>query len=409
MSSWMCPEFDARASAPTYNSFDPNIRDEECFLNEMRSGSKSTCSRCDIAGPNASAFDFTKEDGISSKRSKFRFKSSKEKPPKERHSKHWLESDPNKYTNDPSRARIFKDRHHHAHHQSKRRKHSHDRHHNPDDEAFHNERDSFYDDYKRYHDPPPSNHHTSDDAFRESLFDAMADDEGAEFWQGVYGQPIHTYPDKRPGPEGKLEQMTEDEYVAYVRAKMYEKTHEHVMNEKQKREELKARQKAWHAQQRAKEGEREEFQKQIEKSRKERQERALNSSWRGAWSCYLEQWRLFRHRVSCLNPDLPLEKRSKATVKDLIWWPVFSGNQEDVSKENVEQFFKRGPQCYENRNTSSVSEMQATFKAERVRWHPDKVQQMMGSHRPDEATTKAITAVFQIIDELWNHYQNAPS
>ena len=30
-------------------------------------------------------------------------------------------------------------------------------------------------------------------AFRESLFDAMADDEGAAFWEGVYGQPIHVY------------------------------------------------------------------------------------------------------------------------------------------------------------------------------------------------------------------------
>src|SRR5436190_10673322 len=33
-----------------------------------------------------------------------------------------------------------------------------------------------------------------DTAFRESLFDALADDEGAAYWESVYGQPIHIYP-----------------------------------------------------------------------------------------------------------------------------------------------------------------------------------------------------------------------
>ena len=36
-------------------------------------------------------------------------------------------------------------------------------------------------------------HLSPDTAFRESLFDALADDEGAAFWEGVYGQPIHSY------------------------------------------------------------------------------------------------------------------------------------------------------------------------------------------------------------------------
>src|SRR5436853_946524 len=45
-------------------------------------------------------------------------------------------------------------------------------------------------------------------AFRESLFDAMADDEGAMFWESVYGQPIHNYPKTYVNQRtGKLEQM----------------------------------------------------------------------------------------------------------------------------------------------------------------------------------------------------------
>ena len=40
-------------------------------------------------------------------------------------------------------------------------------------------------------------------AFIESLFDALADDEGAAYWEDVYGQPIHTYPNVKEGPGGR--------------------------------------------------------------------------------------------------------------------------------------------------------------------------------------------------------------
>ncbi|KAI2835100.1 hypothetical protein CBS11350_10290 [Aspergillus niger] len=53
-------------------------------------------------------------------------------------------------------------------------------------------------------------------AFRESLFDALGDDEGAAYWESVYGQPIHTYsvPEVPKGPNGELEMMDEEEYAA---------------------------------------------------------------------------------------------------------------------------------------------------------------------------------------------------
>ncbi|KAJ8120335.1 hypothetical protein ONZ43_g2935 [Nemania bipapillata] len=77
-----------------------------------------------------------------------------------------------------------------------------------------------------------------DAAFRESLFDAMADDEGAAYWEGVYGQPIHTYSreERRVGPEGELERMDDDEYAAFVRQKMWEKTHQGLLEERARRE-----------------------------------------------------------------------------------------------------------------------------------------------------------------------------
>ena len=61
--------------------------------------------------------------------------------------------------------------------------------------------------------PPPLDPET---AFRESLFDALADDEGAAYWEGVYGQPIHIYGSQKPGPDGELERMDDDEYAAFA-------------------------------------------------------------------------------------------------------------------------------------------------------------------------------------------------
>jgi len=77
----------------------------------------------------------------------------------------------------------------------------------------------------------------SEAAFRESLFDAMADDEGADYWSSIYGQPIHTYPNTYLSPEtGRLEKMTDEEYTEFVRTKMWEKTHQHVLEERARRE-----------------------------------------------------------------------------------------------------------------------------------------------------------------------------
>lgn len=42
------------------------------------------------------------------------------------------------------------------------------------------------------------------------------------------------------------------------------------------------------------------------------------------------------------------------------------------------------------------------MKKERVRWHPDKMQQKAGSEGLDEDTTKIVTAVFQMVDRLWS-------
>ena len=47
------------------------------------------------------------------------------------------------------------------------------------------------------------------------------------------------------------------------------------------------------------------------------------------------------------------------------------------------------------------AEFLARLKEERVRWHPDKIQQKLGG-RVDEAVMRDVTAVFQIVDKLWS-------
>jgi hypothetical protein len=58
-------------------------------------------------------------------------------------------------------------------------------------------------------------------AFQTSLFDALADDEAASYWESVYSQPIHVY--SRPVEQtasGELQDMDDETYAAYVQRKM---------------------------------------------------------------------------------------------------------------------------------------------------------------------------------------------
>lgn len=220
-------------------------------------------------------------------------------------------------------------------------------------------------------------------AFRASLFDAMRDDEGAQFWEGVYGQPVHTYPNTKPGPDGKLERMTDDEYAAYVRTKMYEKTHQYLIEEKERRD--AARRQNEKMRREAVEQER-EFRRNLEKSLKRGNERALKKAWSEKWNNYLMRWDI-------------LEKDGHKEI-DLasIPWPVASGKRSDINLEEIERFFAYGP----TGGKPSETQLKKLLKSERIRWHPDKIQQKLGGQEIDKSILQASTFVFQVIDKLWS-------
>lgn len=260
-------------------------------------------------------------------------------------------------------------------------------------------------------DPDASN----SDAFRASLFDALADDEGAAaYWENIYSQPIHVYP--RPSVHnkatGRLEEMNDEQYVEYVKQQMWERKHPEVVNERKQRERERKAEEASRARRR------EEFIRRKEQAAWERSQRrtfrnegadqrykyefAGDRHWSGqdpsmtkaeqreyisAWSNYLAAW-------DRLKRDL-LEQRQKgeenpASASKRISWPVLKSKP--PTKANIEAFMQHIP-------SDDRKERLRLLKAERVRWHPDKVQQRFGG-TVDEGTMKVVTGVFQVVDSL---------
>lgn len=227
--------------------------------------------------------------------------------------------------------------------------------------------------------PPPLD---PEAAFRESLFDAMADDEAASYWEHVYDQPIHVYPNQKVGPQGELERMTDDEYATYVRQKMFEKTHAGLLEEKAHREEQRERRERERQHRRREEDEharrRRKLQSDVEQSLRRGEARRLRKEWDGLWAEYAKGWATWDGHLT----KLP--------------WPVKRGRRGDVKEEDVRTFFVEGL------NLQDIGEraFAAQLKEERVRWHPDKIQQRLGGDVHREVM-KDVTAIFQIIDRLW--------
>lgn len=293
------------------------------------------------------------------KSSKFRFKS------KHSHSHSHSHRSSRHRERDYENGEVDQDRDNQSSHH---RRHEHRRHHRH--HPRHKRRRSRSPTPQNPHEPPPLD---SDAAFRESLFDAMADDEGAAYWESVYGQPIHVYPNMKPtGPLGELEQMDDEEYAAYVRQKMWGKTFQGLLEERARREAKKKEKDT-------REHEARRLTKEMEESLRRGQERRRRKGWKDKWEEYAAGWAAWDGTL------------------DGMKWPVASGRRKDIDGETVRDFFVHGIDPVEVGETAFYSKL----KEERVRWHPDKMQQKLGE-RFDDAVSRDVTAVFQIIDKLWS-------
>ncbi|RMZ75791.1 hypothetical protein DV738_g5278, partial [Chaetothyriales sp. CBS 135597] len=277
-------------------------------------------------------------------------------------------------------------------------------------------KDENYNDDER--DPSPTSHpltrngsdtHLDPDiAFRESLFDALADDEGADFWQSVYGQPIHTYANAVRNEEtGDLEQMDDEEYAQFVRQKMWEKSREGIEAEREQRRQQKLKQrerKRAEHQRAAPFGEAHnnwEFEFEIEASLRRGRRRRDDKRWQGLWTNYLQKWHDLRALADSTNCNREKAQPTNLVLSNEIAWPVESGKREDIDADKIEAFFTKAVGTIDS--TQDRSDLLRTIlKQERVLWHPDKMQQRYGMMQIDELTMQGITATFQVLDKMWN-------
>lgn len=241
----------------------------------------------------------------------------------------------------------------------------------------------------------------------------MGDDEGAAYWESVYGQPIHTYPDKKRNEEtGELEKMSDEEYIAFVRRGMWERSWEGIEADREQkrkdrlmegRERKEAKRKKYETDG-INEGRANNFEREVEKSLRRGLERKEKKMWQQRWQAYESAWEnlylLARSRTKAANGT------DDATVhlRNEIVWPVESGRRKDVNPQEIERFmiktFKSATPTGDLGNQGP--RFLSNLKSERVRWHPDKVQQRFGSLNIDEGTLRGVTEVFQVMDRLYN-------
>lgn len=144
--------------------------------------------------------------------------------------------------------------------------------------------------------------------------------------------------------------------------------------------------------------EREAFERAMEDSLRRGAERRKLKTWDRAWGEYVRAWEMVADAVSRSKDAAATAdggddgSNSVTPLRNLLFWPVESGKRRDVTPAAVEVFLKHAP----------GGDLLATLKAERVRWHPDKIQHRYGVLGVDEKVLRSVTEVFQIVDRMWN-------
>lgn len=213
----------------------------------------------------------------------------------------------------------------------------------------------------------------------------MADDEGAAYWEGVYGQPVHIYEQDKVGPEGSLERMTDEEYAAHVRQRMWEKTHAGLLEERARRAERRA-------QKEAEARHSKKLHEEMERSLRRGEERRERRRWQSRWEDYTSAWENWDGSAKGMAWPWVGGKAKRPAG----WGIVEDGEEEEIEEQEVRSFFVQGLAAEEIGEAAFV----ARLKDERVRWHPDKIQQRLGG-KVDDKVMRDVTAIFQIIDRLW--------
>ena len=192
--------------------------------------------------------------------------------------------------------------------------------------------------------------------------------------------------------------MSEEEYAAYVRTRMWERTREGMLEaqeqlraERREKEERERKEREWTEGRR----ERERFERAMEESLRRGRDRKRGKAWKGLGEGYLKRW----EEVDVLRGN---GDGGGKVCEELVFWPVESGKRRGVSREAVEEFLRHALVPASASASGKEDDLLAVLKSERVRWHPDKIQHRYGVLGIDDAVMRSVTEVFQIVDEMWN-------
>lgn len=128
------------------------------------------------------------------------------------------------------------------------------------------------------------------------------------------------------------------------------------------------------------------MQDEIERSLRRGEERRKRAEMKGKFDEYSKLW---------------TEWNGEAAT---IPWPTMTGGRKGITERDIRSFLVRGLEL----KTVGGKEFLVRLKEQRVRWHPDKMQQKMGGRdKVDKGVMADITMIFQVIDTLYDDTRNA--
>ena len=205
--------------------------------------------------------------------------------------------------------------------------------------------------------------------------------------------------------------------------------HEGLLEEQQRREEVRRRIAEEREEERRRMVEEEEErtrEREYGRERERRKWREKERAEREAWRRYIAGWeelgrwrneRRSNGRDSDAGGEESTEGRNTTAAgnRARLPWPTKSGKARDVVREEVEAFFRACPTTIATLGMQTTPpvlarprerQLSALLKAERVRWHPDKMAQHYGELM-SERELGTVTAVFQIVDRMWNELRDS--
>jgi hypothetical protein len=223
-----------------------------------------------------------------------------------------------------------------------------------------------------------------------------------------------------------LERMSDEEYAAYVRKRMWERSHQHIIEERERRESVRERER-----ERRKEHESRAGNDRAEWERRERRGRHMRHNghgsksevkkWQERWHRYAAAWENLDQAVKELTatkkeeededkntPEQPASQARTKSRKKLpkLPYPTPSSHPSEISAEEIERFYRSMTRADAvpglDKDAGMSTALLALLKTERVRWHPDKMAQRYGSlGLMDDEARRRVTAVFQVVDALY--------